>query len=502
MSVVVGTAGHIDHGKTTLLRALTGIDADRLPEERRRGMTIDVGYAHLALPDGSVLDFIDVPGHDRLVGNMLVGAGEVDAALLVVAADDGPNAQTIEHLELLDAMGIADGLVAVTKSDVVDAGRAGAVMAAVDALVARTRLVGAPVIAVSGVTGAGLDELHAELVALRDRVEARLAAGVGGAARLSIDRSFTVKGRGSVVTGSLCGGSVATGAVLRLVPGGSEVRVREVQVRGGVVPASDGGRTALLVAGAGLEDLERGRVLTTDDDIVATSRVLVAVWPPAGLASPAAGSARAGRAKGVSRPAGTGVPLVPATASGSGSTSARRRRAPSSSAAPVRPSTCPTVRPWRSCAWTVRLLLRPGRVRAAQALAGVVRRRWGGARCPAAARRVAAAAHAGAGGGPRDGGGIARVRCRTGCHEGRGRAARPARRPCARWVAGGSPPTSRRRSRRRSWSSSGRTMPPSPGPRARPCRRSAPSLPRWRDGEPRWIAPPRTSWPGPWWTAL
>ena len=107
MTVVVGTAGHIDHGKTTLLRALTGIDADRLPEERRRGMTIDVGYAHLALPDGSVLDFVDVPGHDRLVGNMLVGAGEVDAALLVVAADDGPNAQTLEHLELLDAIGIA-----------------------------------------------------------------------------------------------------------------------------------------------------------------------------------------------------------------------------------------------------------------------------------------------------------------------------------------------------------------------------------------------------------
>ena len=108
-SVVIGTAGHIDHGKTSLLRALTGIDADRLPEERRRGMTIDVGYAHVALPDGSVVDFVDVPGHDRLVGNMLVGAGEIDAALLVVAADDGPNAQTLEHLGLLDALGIPTG---------------------------------------------------------------------------------------------------------------------------------------------------------------------------------------------------------------------------------------------------------------------------------------------------------------------------------------------------------------------------------------------------------
>ena len=117
MTVVIGTAGHIDHGKTTLLRALTGIDADRLPEEQRRGMTIDVGYAHLTLPDGTELDFVDVPGHDRLVGNMLVGAGEIDAAMLVVAADDGPRAQTFEHLELLDALGIGLGLAVVTKAD-------------------------------------------------------------------------------------------------------------------------------------------------------------------------------------------------------------------------------------------------------------------------------------------------------------------------------------------------------------------------------------------------
>src|SRR5512142_1371755 len=142
MAVVVGTAGHIDHGKTTLLRALTGIDADRLPEERRRGMTIDVGYAHLTLPSGAVVDFVDVPGHDRLVGNMLVGAGEVDAALLVVAADDGPNAQTVEHLELLDALGLRDALVAVTKADVAGGARAAEVAAAVEALVGRTTLAG------------------------------------------------------------------------------------------------------------------------------------------------------------------------------------------------------------------------------------------------------------------------------------------------------------------------------------------------------------------------
>src|SRR6266540_6114189 len=140
MTVVVGTAGHIDHGKTALLRALTGIDADRLPEERRRGMTIDVGYAHLSLPDGSELDFVDVPGHDRRVGNMLVGAGEIDAAMLVVAADDGPRAQTLEHLELLNALGIGDGLVVITKVDLVDAARLDAVRSMADELILQTGL--------------------------------------------------------------------------------------------------------------------------------------------------------------------------------------------------------------------------------------------------------------------------------------------------------------------------------------------------------------------------
>jgi len=291
MSVVVGTAGHIDHGKTTLLRALTGIDADRLPEERRRGMTIDVGYAHLALPDGSVLDFVDVPGHDRLVGNMLVGAGEIDAALLVIAADDGPNAQTIEHLELLDAIGIEDGLVAVTKTDLVDADRVAEVVLEAGVLLARTCLAGSPVVAVSGVSGEGIDGLRGALVALRDRVAGRVRAG---GVRLAIDRSFAVRGRGSVVTGSLRGGSVATGAVLRLVPGDAEVRVREVQVRGSAVGEAAGGRTALLVGGVEHAELERGRVLTGDPSVVATSRSLVAMRAPAGLVPAAGFGPRAG----------------------------------------------------------------------------------------------------------------------------------------------------------------------------------------------------------------
>ena len=278
MTVVVGTAGHIDHGKTTLLRTLTGIDADRLPEERRRGMTIDVGYAHLELPDGSQLDFVDVPGHDKLVGNMLVGAGEIDAALLVVAADDGPRPQTLEHLELLDALGIADGLAVVTKSDAVTPDRAAEVAAATRDLLDRTSLAGASVIVISASTGTGLEELRTALVALVVRV---LARGLpGGPARLAIDRVFSVKGRGMVVTGTLRGGPIARGMTLRLLPGGREARVREIQVHGETVDrVAGGGRTALNLSGVGA-DLHRGMVLAAAAEAampVSTDRVLVAL---------------------------------------------------------------------------------------------------------------------------------------------------------------------------------------------------------------------------------
>jgi selenocysteine-specific elongation factor len=284
MTVVVGTAGHIDHGKTTLLRALTGIDADRLPEERRRGMTIDVGYAHLAFPDGAELDFVDVPGHDRLVGNMLVGAGEVDAALLVVAADDGPRAQTLEHLELLDALGIRHGLVAVTKRDLVADERTAAVVGDVERLLGRTILAGSPILPVSSSRGDGLDELRDALLALRDRV---LADARGGSrprptgVRLAIDRVFSVKGRGLVVTGSLRGDRLDRGASLRLEPGGGLVRARELQVHGGPVDAVEGGRVALNLAGVTTADLARGAVLTTDPTVHATDSIVAILRLPA-----------------------------------------------------------------------------------------------------------------------------------------------------------------------------------------------------------------------------
>ncbi|HJW21220.1 MAG TPA: selenocysteine-specific translation elongation factor [Candidatus Limnocylindrales bacterium] len=289
LTVVVGTAGHIDHGKTTLLRALTGIDPDRLPEERERGMTIDVGFAHLALDDGTAIDFVDVPGHDRLVGNMLVGAGEIDAVLLVVAADDGPRAQTLEHLELLHALGLRHAVVAITKTDLVDPARVAEVGAAVGALVDRTSMAGAPSVAVSGATGTGIAALRERLVELRDVALRDLRAGPAGPLRLPIDRTFTVRGRGTVVTGTLRGGSLRDGTELRLQPSGQRrvVRVREVQVHHGRTDRADGGRTAVNVAGVEAGELRRGQVLAAGDGIVSTDVMLVALRRPVALGSAA-----------------------------------------------------------------------------------------------------------------------------------------------------------------------------------------------------------------------
>ena len=271
MTVVIGTAGHIDHGKTTLLRALTGIDADRLPEERRRGMTIDVGYAHLALEDGREIDFVDVPGHDKLVGNMLVGAGEIDAAMLVVAADDGPRAQTIEHLALLDALAIRAGLAVITKTDAVGPERVASVVATVERLLAPTSLAGVPVIAASGLTGDGLDRVRVALTAIADARRPE-----EGPPTLGVDRVFSVKGRGIVVTGTLRGGPLARGDTLRVVPGDTPVRVREIQVHGRTVERVDrGGRTALNLAVGDAAALRRGMVLTADSAVVASDRILV-----------------------------------------------------------------------------------------------------------------------------------------------------------------------------------------------------------------------------------
>ena len=295
MTVVIGTAGHIDHGKTALLRALTGIDADRLPEERRRGMTIDVGYAHLRLADGTDIDFVDVPGHDRLIGNMLVGAGEIDAVLLVVAADDGPRAQTLEHLALLDGLAIDEGIVALTKVDAVEPERVAEVERLIRAMLAGTTLDGVPIVPVSSIDGRGVPELLAGLTELRDRVVARVPRrSEADPVRLAIDRSFVIKGRGTVVTGSLRGGRLERGASLRLVPGERIVRARELQVHGGPVDMlAGGGRVALNLASIEASELPRGAVLTTDPRVQASS-ALIALVAPAGSAAERPGLAPGG----------------------------------------------------------------------------------------------------------------------------------------------------------------------------------------------------------------
>jgi selenocysteine-specific elongation factor len=280
MTVVIGTAGHIDHGKTTLLRALTGIDADRLPEERRRGMTIDVGYAHLRFDDGVELDFVDVPGHDKLVGNMLVGAGEIDAALLVVAASDGPQAQTLEHLALLDALGIRDGLAVVTKVDVIEPGRRDDVMEAVRALLAGTSLAGVPVLAASSTSGEGIEAVRDALGDICAAVAARSGNAGPRPSTLAIDRVFAIKGRGVVVTGTLRGAPLERGASMRLVPGDASVRARELQVHNATVETAGPGRTAINLAGVEAPALSRGQVLTADPDVQPSDRLLIRLRVP------------------------------------------------------------------------------------------------------------------------------------------------------------------------------------------------------------------------------
>ena len=280
MTVVIGTAGHIDHGKTTLLRALTGIDADRLPEERRRGMTIDVGYAHLTLPDGTELDFVDVPGHDRLVGNMLVGAGEIDAAMLVVAADDGPRAQTIEHLALLDALGIRHGRRGRDQGGRGRAGADGRGGRRGRAAARGTTLAGSPVLAVSSVDGDGVEALRAALVGPPAIAVLGIRRPDVGPRTAPASRS-TASSRSRAAAPSSPGRSVAgrsvRGATLRLVPGDRSVRVREIQVHGATVDEAEPGRTALNLAGVEAGDLHRGLVLTDDPAVVASDRILVAL---------------------------------------------------------------------------------------------------------------------------------------------------------------------------------------------------------------------------------
>ncbi len=257
---VIGTAGHVDHGKSTLITALTGIDPDRLREEKERGMTIDLGFAWLTLPSGQEVSIIDVPGHERFIKNMLAGVGGIDIALLVVAADEGIMPQTREHLAILDLLNIRAGVVAVTKRDLVEDDWLELVLAEIEETLAGTTLAGAPLVPVSAVTGYGLDALRTTLDQLLLRAPAKPNTGWP---RLPIDRVFTIAGFGTVVTGTLVHGELRVGQEIEIVPGGKRGRVRGLQShkrRVEVVPA--GTRVAVNVSGLGTEDVQRGDVLT------------------------------------------------------------------------------------------------------------------------------------------------------------------------------------------------------------------------------------------------
>jgi selenocysteine-specific elongation factor len=254
MPLTVGTAGHIDHGKTWLVRALTGKDTDRLPEEKERGISIDLGYAPLELPDGRRLSVIDVPGHERFVRNMVAGATGIDLFLLVIDATEGARPQTHEHLAILRLLGIEDGVVAVTKADAADRDTLELVLEE-----ARELVPGAAVIPVSAKTGEGLDELRA---ALTSAAAGREHSALLGATRLYVDRVFTLRGIGTVVTGTLWSGSVGEGDELRAEPAGAEVRVRSVQVHDEPVERADAGqRVALALPGIERAALRRGDAL-------------------------------------------------------------------------------------------------------------------------------------------------------------------------------------------------------------------------------------------------
>jgi selenocysteine-specific elongation factor len=225
---VIATAGHVDHGKSTLVRALTGMEPDRWAEERRRGMTIDLGYAWMTLPAGDKLAFVDVPGHERFVPNMLAGLGPVPAVMFVVAADGGWMPQSAEHLAAVDALGVRHGLLVITRSDLADPAPA---TRQARAEIARTSLGAVEAISVSAVTGQGLDDLRAALVRLVDSLGAAAPARPTPI-RLWIDRSFTIKGAGTVVTGTLPAGTVRNGQELALAPSGRTVRVRGLEALG------------------------------------------------------------------------------------------------------------------------------------------------------------------------------------------------------------------------------------------------------------------------------
>ena len=269
--ILVGTAGHIDHGKTSLVRALTGIDTDRLEEEKRRGITIDLGFAHLQLTASLRLGFVDVPGHERFVKNMLAGIGGIDLVLFVIAADESIKPQTREHFDICRLLGIPRGIIALTKADLVDRDILDLVRLEAEELVAGSFLEGAPMVPVSSTTGEGLEELRQALGKIALEAAARDTAGYF---RLPVDRVFSVKGFGTVVTGTLTSGAVVKEQEVEVYPGGRRLRVRGVEVHGSTAPrAIAGQRTALNLADIEPAELKRGDLLSEPARFSAVAQV-------------------------------------------------------------------------------------------------------------------------------------------------------------------------------------------------------------------------------------
>lgn len=260
--MILGTAGHIDHGKTALVRALTGVDTDRLPEERRRGITIELGFAPLELEGIGTVGVVDVPGHEAFVRTMVAGASGVDLALLVIAADEGIMPQTREHVQILDFLGVSAGVVALTKRDLVDDDWFALVEEDVRAMLATTALAGSPVVGVSAITGEGLDALRGRIREAAARVPARRADDLF---RLPVDRAFTVRGTGTVVTGTISSGTVRPDSNVRVFPSNLVARVRGLQSHGAAqAQAQPGTRIALALAGVEVADVARGAVIVGD----------------------------------------------------------------------------------------------------------------------------------------------------------------------------------------------------------------------------------------------
>jgi selenocysteine-specific elongation factor len=278
--MILGTAGHIDHGKTALIRVLTGVDTDRLPEEKARGITIDLGFAPLELPGAPRLGVVDVPGHEGLVRTMVAGATGIDLVLLVVAADEGVMPQTREHVAICDLLGIERGVVALTKVDTVDEEMRELAAEEVRELLAATALREAPILPVSSVSGTGIEELRATLAAAAREAQARTPRS--GPPRLPVDRSFAARGFGTVVTGTLIGSPLSVGDGVEVHPGGARARVRGLQTHGASMQTLEpGARCAVNLQGVEVRALSRGRVVTTPGALVPTHVLDVSVrWLP------------------------------------------------------------------------------------------------------------------------------------------------------------------------------------------------------------------------------